>query len=401
MALTEAPRRVGAGQYKFKGQIISAPSKEAALKAAGGPLTRSPRRSRQPAPQGQNGFDFSSPEQAAKTGQTITREQADMASQYNRPNEVGAFGGSQEWSKDPNTGQWTKKTLLSDNAQQQMGLEDQFSTGARKAGVAASNEAFGRYQQPYNYNGVSQVMGGQELGAARNKAASSAYEAQMGLLRPEFEQQQKQFEAQAANKGWVPGSKVYEQEKTRLANQQAAQQRSIADQAYGQGLNEYNTMFNTSTQDRSRQIAEMNQMRDRPMQEASTLMGAGPGVRQDQFTDYGPIQMESVDPSKFYQIGMQGNLQNDQQAWQGRQNALDRNNQMAMTRLGKGGGLSPQQEMQMARDQMMWEQQNGFRANYNKRTSASPGAQIAGSIGAGVGQGVGAGLGQAAADWWS
>jgi len=336
---------------------------------------------------------------ATQTSMDVAATMADRNAQLNRPNQTGAFGGSQGWTQDEN-GNWTKTTSLSDSQQGMMSAEDQYSLNARNAALGMSGQAFQAYQQPYNYDQISQVMGGQQLGDARNKAASSAYESQMALMRPEFDQQKADFEQMAAERGWVPGSKVYELEKNRLANNQTTQARSIADNAYNQGLNEYNTMFNTSTSDRARQIQEMNSMRDRPLQEVSTLMGQGPGIRGDQFVDYGAIQQQTVDPMQAYGIQNQNTLQNDQQKWQQRQNQLDRNLQMQIAQMGMAGGpAGPEgpgldEQMQAARDQMMWEQQNGFRPNYQNSGGGggNVGGQIAGGIASGIGTGIGAGI---------
>lgn len=336
---------------------------------------------------------------AVAAGMDVSQTMADRNAQMNRPNEVGAFGGSQQWTQDEN-GNWIKTTSLSDVQQQMMGAEDQYSLGARQAGLAASQNAFNTYQQPYNYNGISDVMGGAELGDARNKAATSAYESQMALMRPEFQDQSARFEQMAAERGWVPGSKLYEKEKTRLQNQQDAQAKSIADNAYNQGLSEYNTMFNTSTSDRARQISEMNQMRDRPLTEASALMGQGTGIRQDQFTDYGAIQQQAVDPLQAYAVQNQANMATQQQKWQTGESALDRQNALAVAAMSKpatpSSGPSLAEQMQAARDQMAWEQANGFRPNYNQGAKyPSTGSQVASGIAQGVGMGVGAGLANA------
>lgn len=338
---------------------------------------------------------------------TATQSSIDVAdymaqqnAQFNRPNQQGAFGGSQNWTQDAN-GNWTKSTNLSGSQDAMLNAEDQYSLNARQAALGLSQGAFDAYSQPYNYNNISQVMGGQQLGDARNRAATSAYESQMALLRPEFDQQNQQFEQMAAERAWVPGSKVYELEKNRLANNQAAQSRSIADNAYNQGLNEYNTMFNTSTSDRARQISEMNSMRDRPLQEVGTLMGQGPGIRGDQFVDYGAIQQQTVDPMQAYNIQNQGQMQQSQQNWQTGENALDRQTQLQLAQMGMAGGPSgPEgpgldEQMQAARDQMMWEQQNGFRPNYQNTGGgggSNTGQQIVGGITQGISSGITAGI---------
>lgn len=336
-------------------------------------------------------YNMGSPEQALASGQMANQNTAAMNANYNRPDEQGMFGGSQEWSQNPD-GSWTKKTSMSGTAQQQTDLGDQMTTMGRQGAVNSMGAALNNYSQPYNYDGISEVMGGQALGDARNKAQQSAFDNQMGRLQPGIEQKRKDFETMAATRGWVPGSKVYEREKTRMEGDIANQTNDIATGAYNTGLNEYNTMFNTSTSDRQRQIQEMNAMRDRPLQEASNMFGMGPGPQIDQFTDYGPINVEGVDASKYYATDMQRRLQSSDQRWQTRQKALDRAAQLKAAGMARPSGpqgenLTAAQQMELARQQMLWERQNGFRPNPNSGGSGW------GGVAQGVGQGIGTGLG--------
>lgn len=350
--------------------------------------------------QGTN-YNYDSPEQATASGYDVNAQTAQANAKFNRPDQQGQFGGSQNWTQNPD-GSWKKTTSLGADAQTQTDLGNQMTTMGRQAGVNSMGQAAQNYSQPYNYNGISQVMGGQQLGDARNKAASSAYESQMSLMRPEREQQNAQFEQMAAERGWVPGSKMYENEKTRMQNQQAAQDKSLAESSYNTGLNEYNTMFNTSTSDRSRQISEMNQMRDRPLQEAQSMFGAGPGPQIDQFADYGPVTQEGVDASKYYGVGMQGRMQTEQNAWQSKENILNRQNNIATAGAGRpaaaqGENLTAAQQIQLAQQQMEWERNNGFRPDYRNNPGGNSGASIGQSIGAGIGAGLGMGAGRALA----
>lgn len=343
---------------------------------------------------GANNFNMGSPEQALQSGMDANKETANLSAQFNRPDEQGMFGGSQEWTQNPD-GSWTKTTKMSDTAQEQVDLGNQVTTQGRQAAANLMGTAAANYSQPYNYDNISPVMGGQQLGDARNKAQQSAFDNQIGRLQSGFDQKRKDFETLAATRGWVPGSKNYEREKSRMESDIANQINDIATSSYNTGLNEYNTMFNTSTSDRQRQIQEMNAMRDRPLQEASNMFGMGPGPQIDQFTDYGPINVEGVDASKYYATGMQKTLQDSDQSWQAKQKRLDREAQLKAASIGasaaRGAGgenLTAAQQMELARQQMLWERQNGFRPNPN-----SGGGGGWGSAAQGFGQGIGTGLG--------
>lgn len=433
------------------------------------------------------------------------RATAEDRARMNRVAEQGRFGGTQEWETDPETGQTRRVQRLGEGAQDIVSAEEQFSRQTRQAGLGVSQEALGRLKQPYSFEGMSKVYGEGDLEGARNKAADSVYNRQMRQLEPQMKQERQEFEQMAAERGWVPGSEIYEREKSRMGESQRRQQQDISDQAYQTGSQEMSQMRGYSAEDRSRQIGEMEALRSRPIAEAEQLMGMGSGARIDEFADYGPVQQADVDTMAAYGIeagerqqgrglaearrsqtqgeqfqsreasaqrgfargermgaedwaGYQDELQRDwqsgermgaedwssrerigsedfsrgermgsedwagfqqgqerdwqtgerlgtqkwtggqsaaQRKWEARQNDLNRQASLRAAAMGGGGGGgAPPEDTSAAdlaayREQLLWEQEHGFRPDMNDGGGDSG---FWGGIGAGVGAGVGAGI---------
>lgn len=138
---------------------------------------------------------------------------ARLNAQLNRYNVYGP-GGSTTWSNSGDT--WSQTQTLSPSQQKQFDAtnaigESVLGTAQGYAGALPqgqfSYDGAPEYQSSIDRSGLADVPA--DIGAYQDKAQQAAYDRTMGMLNPQFEQQQENLTQQLANQGIMQGSDAY------------------------------------------------------------------------------------------------------------------------------------------------------------------------------------------------
>lgn len=241
------------------------------------------------------------------------------------------------------------------------------------------------YSQPFDLSGLPAAP------VADENYRSQIEKSNMDRFNREYDNQFKNelsdFEMMAGQRGWTPGSEVYNKEKTRIQDSQNKARENAVDQARISGGAEMGRYYDL--QDRTRGTARDEYVagRDRPFQEYSATQGQ---IAQN------PLWNQWS--------------QNSQQQFQGQQAQQDRDQAMKIANLNRGGGGGGGSDPYggFGSQQAYWDAQDArSRANaeyamqldqkYNpKPKQVSPYAQlgggILGSLAGGFANGLGSGI---------
>ena len=131
----------------------------------------------------------------------------------NRYNVYGP-GGSTTWSNSGDT--WSQTQTLNPSQQRQFDAtnaigESVLGAAQGYAGALPQNQfsydGAPEYQSSIDRSGLADVP--TDIGAYQSKAEQAAYDRTMGMLNPQFEQQQENLTQQLANQGIMQGSEAY------------------------------------------------------------------------------------------------------------------------------------------------------------------------------------------------
>lgn len=219
---------------------------------------------------------------------------------------------------------------------------------------------------------------GQDFAKWRQDQIDQNYQTYMSKMEPEFAQELDEFEQAAANRGWVPGSDVYNREKSRIEARQGQQKQEALTTAQNTAGQNAQQFFNIGTTARGNALQEM-----------TNRYGFGRQYRGDVLSD---IQQQRYNPLQEYQMlsGAQsglaaGNLQYSQNAQQAeRNNAAAMRQAMALRPPAFGGFGSPQEQAAFEdaryRDRATFEAQ--LRDQYTPRQdNSTPWYNLAGQVG--------------------
>lgn len=175
------------------------------------------------------------------------------------------------------------------------------------------------YANPFDYGKYEQMMPVQgDFNAWRDQQVQAGNQAFDARFNPQAQQETEDFEQSMANKGIPMGSKLYDQEKTRMEQRQgdAKQQAYFQNlQNAGQNAQQFFDIGNTSEQNKYNMAQTA---RNAPITEYATMKGLQTG-QQNQNLQY-----------------------SQQQAMQDSQNAAQiKAAQIAASAAGKGGGFAP------------------------------------------------------------
>lgn len=253
------------------------------------------------------------------------RETAIAQARLNQLEEVTPFGKS--WYEP--TGQtrdgiemMRRTTELTPEQQaiinQQTAISGQLNTLAGQQ-IGRVGEAVGT---PFSYEGMPAAP--QASDTARQQVIDALYGQYRSRLDPQFQEQQTALETQLANQGIGVGSDAYNRAMESFGRTRNDAYTSALNQAVGAGGAEQSRLFGLGGSARERAIQEASYLRNLPLNEASALMGAAPGVTMPQFS---PIPQTAIAPTDV--IGPTA------LAYQGQTNAY--NQQMGARNAATGG----------------------------------------------------------------
>jgi hypothetical protein len=218
------------------------------------------------------------PDYAGAAQQQAQSSQQNVAQQTtaNRANQNNAFGGSSQWSQDPNTGQWTQNAAL----------------GGALVGAAGTLE--GQVAQ----NAGTPIGTGDQ---ARQQAISGIFGSEMGQLNPQFQLQNEQNATQLANEGLSPGSAAARAQNNQVQQGQNQAELGALGQATEQGTAAQQATFN-----------ENLQAHNNPLSQLQGLQGFAGQSGYNQAGQADPLQALQASQAQFGANTQLANQQNQQ-----------------------------------------------------------------------------------------
>jgi len=137
-------------------------------------------------------------------------ENLDAQTLANRPNMYTPMGSS-EWTKDPQTGQWTNNVALDPASQQ--AIDDQQGITAARSGTASNmlGNIDQDFSNPMNWDQFGEFSNTLSNGAdARQAATDASYGQATSRLDPRFDQRRQEQDAQLRAQGLRPGDEAYD-----------------------------------------------------------------------------------------------------------------------------------------------------------------------------------------------
>lgn len=189
----------------------------------------------------------------------------------------------------------------------------QAATGALNSGIQQFQQNpidFSQFQKPNTDTSVFTDP------SQRQKYEDQVYNNYMRTAAPEQAKQMEDFEQMALNRGWTPGSEVYNAEKNRIEREQQGQRDNIRTQAMQQSGTEWERSGNMAQTGMNQGWTNLNNsynwantQRTQGLQDYQTLNGMRP------------------DNTGYYNAGLQA-----------QQGGADRNTQLQLKKMGSGGG---------------------------------------------------------------
>ncbi len=242
--------------------------------------------------------------QLAQQTQASNQQAMNQQTLANRPNQTNQTG-SLTWTQDPTTGQWTQTQSLNPTLTGAANSQQQTQAGLSAGANGMVGQAVSSLQNPMDTSGVSGVNAYDP-----NKYLSSmdsgfngvqgVTDAMMGRLQPGMDQARAGLIQRLRSQGVSQDSEAYQRalDGQNRSDVDARQQALLAGtaeydrmfnrnlQQNGQNSNVGMNAFNTSTQDRARQLTELEQARNRPLNDLKGLMGAAGPVQASPFAGF-------------------------------------------------------------------------------------------------------------------
>lgn len=245
---------------------------------------------------------------------------------------------------------------------------------------------FGPMPDAPNWDAAPDAVVGEDFNRWKEEETQKTYDNFISRQQKQWDREKQDFEANAAARGWVPGSPVYNAEKSRLetahadqrdnaltqaqqvAAQNAAQYFDIGSQARNTYMNEQSNRYNFGKQRRQDLYGNYMQQRNQPVQDYATLMGLQSGMAA-------------------------GNLQYSQNAQQADRNnaaAMAQQNAMmahqaGMANASRWGGFGSPEEQAAFEDNRARANQQWTWANAPQQQRSNPWASALGNIGGQLG----------------
>ena len=242
---------------------------------------------------------------------------------------------------------------------------------AEYGGQTLMPRAFDAYDQEFDWNALPQGPVQGDFGDWRQEQIDSQYNDYTNRMQSSWDQENNEFEQMAHERGWAPGSDLYNQEKNRIATRQDDARQSALAGAMSGAAQSAGQFYDIGSRDRQNALSEGLQARGMPLSEYNAMNAA-----------QSPMMMQNLGYSQ--QFGLQQNAQN----FTAHQNALARAGagggggpgEPPITPWGQYGFSGPQEldayREQQRRDSVLWGQQNAPR----QPSGPSPWAGAAGGI---------------------
>lgn len=295
--LSDNYTRVSPGVYKNTATGKTVQSTTNPAKAASKPAaTKKPAKQKEKPTAGQTAITEMQP--VVDANKTAISENAELQDYYNRPDQYNPYG-SQVINED---GSMT--TALSDPEQQKLANSQNTDISMGNLGYNLTNQLGNSIGQPMDFSTLGAMPMQNGFDDFRNRVETTLTDRFAKRNDPLFAKQSEDFEQQMANRGIPVGSKLYNDQKQQLMNQQQDARDAATAQAVQLGNQEAQSAFGMSMQQRNQGMNEMLTGRNQPLSEISQVRGMTGNVNNPNF--YAPGQ---VDVGMNDVAGIAGNYQ--------------------------------------------------------------------------------------------
>lgn len=242
----------------------------------------------------------------------------------------GAGGGAYSNIPGMEVPRYRREVELSPEQQQLFDLQQELGLGTSQLALDQMGRIDESLSQPFNMEGLPDAPGQGDFGESRQRVEDALYGSAQRYLDPRFEEEQRAMETQLANMGITRGTDAFQREMDNFNRRKMAQYGDARDRAISAGGQEQSRLFGLASNARERALQERLLQRSQPLNEASALMGTGPGVQMPQFSAPPQTGIQPPDYQGAVQNAYQGEMANYQQQAQA-------NNQMMGQIFGLGG----------------------------------------------------------------
>jgi hypothetical protein len=222
----------------------------------------------------------------------------------------GPFGGSQTVKKDEN-GNVIVSTELGDAAKGIAAADDRISGAGRGIAEGILGSKGADFSAGFNPNLTARTSTG-DINKDRARIEDEVFSRYTKDLDQNYERDKQKLEAELLSRGvpMTPESTQYQRAMEELNKRYDNQRIDARQRAVEKGGEEFSRSFGIGEALRGNELNEQSGIRSQQIGEVGAFAGMGPGVRQDQFSQYNPFQAQLPDPTAV-QAAKQGIKQGD------------------------------------------------------------------------------------------
>lgn len=211
------------------------------------------------------------------------------SARVNQINEVTPWG-SLSYSGDIGSPDRTRTTTLSPEAQAQY---DRDAALADSLGGLAQNRAGQIDQGRFSLDGLPELN--TDFSGDAGRVEQATYDRAMGLMRPDFDRQERDLETKLATRGIPIGGEAYNDVRGQFDQSRNEAQLAAALDAVGAGRSEQSRLFNMTNAARQQGINERLTERTQPMNELAAILQGSPAMGQPNFGQAAQYQVAPAD----------------------------------------------------------------------------------------------------------
>lgn len=198
---------------------------------------------------------------------------------------------------DPRANKQPQYAGLNDQQAQVINNTNQADIGLSGYNLGQLPGVYGAYSQPFDQSQLPQSpwSQGQTIQDMEGQYYDRALENYDRSFADQYKQEDLDFEEMAMQRGWTPGSNVYEKEKSRIAKDRASARQGAMDSAYFNAGQNATTWNNLGTQNFQNAYGYQMDQRNRPLSEYMGIQGAISGMPGQNLAGSQAYQLQAQD----------------------------------------------------------------------------------------------------------
>lgn len=240
------------------------------------------------------------PVATANAQSQANKEAVTESARVNRFDSFSPFG-SVTWNKpsaDPST--WSQNTQLSEAGQAQLDQQNQLAELLGQAGITKAGQL---PMDKFSLQGIPELS--TDFSGDASRVEQATFDRAMGLLSPQFQEQERRLTTSLANQGIPVSSEAYGTEMDRFGRNRDEFQLKAALDAVGAGRQEQSRMFGMNQAARQQGISDALTERTQGMNELAAILQGSPALGTPNVPQTAQYQMAPPDIAGL----IQGNYQ--------------------------------------------------------------------------------------------